>query len=214
MRTPDIGSCCRLSPEYQGQGLGLSLLRFTRLRVIPYWLEQVLKRARDLESLEISWAKSWDTILAAGTQYPSLKKLSLQSLKLHSRMVSAVLANSKHSLISIFFVMVTLVQDSTWTELLSSIGDGFPNLTQFRIQFVRQVDIRESNVVTFLGFGEDELMEQYRPGLELDERGPSNDRRLTKIIYNGPNAGLVLKSLTGHAVLRGCRSWLPHHIIS
>lgn len=48
-------------------------------------------------------------------------------------------------------------------------------------------------------------MKQYRPGLELDERAPSNDRRLAKIIYHGPNAGPVLKSLAVHAVLRGRR---------
>lgn len=193
-----------LSPEHQGQGAGFSLLRSVRLLVIPYWLERVLDRALNLESLEISAAKSWDVMLAAGTHYPSLKKLSIQSLKLHSRMVSTVLANSKHSLTSISFIMVTLVQDSTWTELLSSIGGSFPNLTYFRIQFVRQGDA-PSSTVTFLGFGEDRVMEQYRPGLELDERGPSNDRRLTRIIYHGPDAGLVLRTLAVYAVLRGLR---------
>lgn len=194
----------RLSPEHQGKGVGFSLLRSVRLRVVPYWLEQVLERTLNLESFEIPAARSSMTILAPSTYYPSLNKLSIQSLKTHPRMVSAVLANSKHSLTNISFVGTKLVQDSRWTELLSSIGNDFPNLTHFHIQFVRQGDA-PSSAITFLGFGEDRLMEQYMPGLELVERGPSSDRRLTRIIYHGPDAGTVLQSLATYAVLRGVR---------
>jgi len=202
-RQPEVSEVVvYLSPAHQGHNAGFSLLRSAQLLVVPFWLEQVLNRALNLKSLEISVAKLWDTTFTAGTLYPQLQKLSIQSSQLHSRTVLAVLKNSKHSLTSVSFSMVTLIEDSTWTELLSSIGEGFPHLTHFRIRFVRQGNPSSNDVVTFLGFGNDESIEQYRSGLELDERGPPQDRRLTRISYHGPDAGTVLKQMAIYAALK------------
>lgn len=56
-------------------------------------------------------------------------------------------------------------------------------------------------VISFLGFKKEMVPEECQTGLILDERGhiAGKSIRLTRITYQGPKAGLVLKELAGWA---------------
>jgi len=189
-----------LSPRHQGQGVGFSLLRDALLRVAPYWLEQVFHHAPKLEKLKLSIPESWDTILSTGSPVAQLKQLRFSGTELHAQPILTVLANSKHSLTDISFHGTTLKQGegSTWRELLSSIGDDLPNLTCFRLVCIREADTTRRSV-RFKGFRKDRVADEHRSGLTLCEVGGSSPNSLSSIRYDGPNAGVVLKTVAAYA---------------
>lgn len=195
-----------LSPQHQGHGMGLSLLHSVELRAAPYWLEQSLYHAPNLENIKLH--SSWDAMLYAGNPIPKLKKVELTAGTLHAHTILTLLANSKHSLHCIHLRMITLSHGSSWRELLVNLGDSLTELTSFQLSFPRGEgdearSLRDS--ISFIGFGPDDVPEACRAGLTLKEKGPAHMRRLTWVLYEGPSAGLVLKSLAAYT------SWY-HHI--
>lgn len=199
-----------LSPQHQGQGVGFSFLRSAELKVAPYWLEQVLYHAPILEDLNLSLGGSpRDTAVFADIPIPKLKHFELHGTHSawHAHSILAILANSKHTLTHISLIQVTLNQGSTWRELLSSIGADFHKLTSLHLRFPRQNTVSQaiSEAVSFLGFTEDAVAEECRSGLELREKGPPDQRRLTWVLYRGPSAGAVMVSLAAYETRVGVR---------
>jgi len=186
----------------------LSLLRSVELKAAPFWLEQSLYHAPNLENIKLNSLKSLDMMLYAGKPILKLEKVALTAGTLHAHTILTLLANSKHSLHSIYLKMITLRHGSSWRELLVDLANEFTELTSFQLIFPReQGDEARSygDSVSFIGFGPHNVPEACRAGLTLKERGPAHMRRLTWVLYEGPSAGLVLKSLAAYT------SWY-HHI--
>lgn len=77
-RITEVSIC--LSPEHQGQGVGLSMLRSALLRTDPYCTELVLGSASTLENLEIWSSRPVDRFLITKDPIAKLKRLSMQHL--------------------------------------------------------------------------------------------------------------------------------------
>ncbi|KAF2725460.1 hypothetical protein K431DRAFT_280833 [Polychaeton citri CBS 116435] len=193
-----------LLPQHQGQGIGFSTLRSAKLcltsNIDLYWLEQVLCNAPNLEDLQLSVANLWDHMLPADGLSSNLKQLDLSSATLQTRNVLSVLANSKDSLTGISLRHITLSQGqgSSWRELLSMVGNDYPRLTSFHVMALKEGTTNSTNV-NFLGFDKNAVAEENRSGLRAVEKGHAGNRRLTRVQYDGPNAGSVMRSLAAYA---------------
>ncbi|PQE09825.1 Ribosomal S8 protein [Rutstroemia sp. NJR-2017a BBW] len=200
-----------LSPEHQGQGMGLSILHsakvILRYRLDSYWANQILYHAPALKELNLSFWRPSRGIIYLGApliiDHPSLLKLErleIGDVQLSIQNVMAILGQSQQSLKSISLTMITLVMDSTWLELLTRIASEFPHLTWFRIASIRQGPGNDQFQVVFPGLKNDSVLgEPYRNGLILIERGPVDNRRMPGVEYGGPHAHHVLKILAEHA---------------
>lgn len=91
-----------------------------------------------------------------------------------------------------------LTRHESWRDLLFILGRDFLKLTYFHLAFLRQ-DSSLSRAVDFLGFTKGQVPEQCRPGLDMPLRGPPENRRLTRITYQGPDAGSVLTEWAKYA---------------
>ena len=158
----------------------------------------MFRHAPRLDKLTLSIPGSWDTILSADVPVPEMKQLCFFRTKLHAQTILTVLANSKHSLTEMFFLGTTLDQGEglTWPELLSSIGDGFPNPTSFKLVCIKRADTRR---VRFKGYRKDRIADEYRSGFILCKEGRSSPSTLSSVRYVGPNAGVVLKTVASYA---------------
>lgn len=185
---------------HQGQGLGFSLLRSARLRVAPYWLEKVLYHTPILERLEIYKLDFGDASISGGSSHPKLKRLYIEGSMVHMPTIIAVLASSRLSLTDLSFRWAEVSQGSTWQELLSVID--LPNLTSFTLEGLRQPkggNDRNRDVISFFGFDQNTLAEEYRGVLQLHERGPPHDKRVTRVTFEGSGAAYVLRELALYA---------------
>ncbi|PQE29889.1 Ribosomal S8 protein [Rutstroemia sp. NJR-2017a WRK4] len=203
-----------LSPEYQGQGMGLSNLHSARLilreslrlRLDSYWANQILYHAPALKELKLSFWLPSGMIIYMGApwiiEHPpllKLEKLEISDVHLSIQNVMAILGESQQSLKSISLTTITLVRDSTWRELLTRIASEFPHLTWFRIALIRE-GYRDHFQVVFPGLKNDSVLgEPYKNGLILVEKGPVDNRRISGVEYGGPHAKHVLKILAEHA---------------
>lgn len=194
-----------LSPQHQGQGVEFSMLSSAELCLASYaesyWSKRLFYHAPNLKDLKLSFDKPWsaqhDSMLSAGRPILKLTQLDFSMSTLPAPIVLTILANSKHSLTSVSFRLTKLSKGSTWRELLSSIGSDFPNLTSFHLKFLSE---EESGAIKFQGLSKDKVEDEYRSGLELFERGPQDNRRISWVRYEGPGAGHVLKAVAQHAV--------------
>jgi hypothetical protein len=203
-----------LSPEDQGQGMGLSILHsaklmvrnYARYRLDSYWANQILYHAPALKELKLSFwqprgMEFWEATLII--DHPSLLKLErleISGVCLSIQNVMAILGESQQSLKGISLTGIELVGDSTWLELLTRIASEFPHLTWFRIAFIRQWPGNDQFQVVFPGLKNDSVLgEPYRNGLILVEKGPVDNRRMSGVEYGGPHAHHVLKILAEHA---------------
>ncbi|KAM3077597.1 hypothetical protein ACMFMG_006933 [Clarireedia jacksonii] len=198
-----------LSPEHQGRGTGVSISRKAdlclTLNLNSYWADQILFHAPALKELSLKFWKPSDmratTPLIYGNRpLPQLEKLELSSANVSIESIMAILRNSEQSLTGISFCLLSLVNKSTWSELLTRITNDFPCLTWFKFRNISEYDGRFAKV-TFPGLGNDSVIgEPYRSGLELVQRGPTGNRRIPGVEYGGPDANHVLRIVTGRLV--------------
>ncbi|KAH0158788.1 hypothetical protein KCU67_g7375, partial [Aureobasidium melanogenum] len=195
-RITEVSIC--VSPEHQGQGVGLPMLHSALLRTDPYWIDLVLGFASRLDNLEIWGSRPVDRFLITKSQSVKLKRLCTYHLILNQRTVLALLANSKDTLTTLHLGMVVFTDHDSWKDLLSIVGRDYPQLTEFRLGVLRQVGPL-SHAVDVFGFNKDQVPEQCRPGLDMPLKGPLENKRLTQIKYQGPDAGSVLTKLAKFA---------------
>ena len=191
-----------LFPEYQGveQGMEFSLLHSADLllgcEATPYWLEQVFYKATALKILELSIQHPGGPWLTAGrVVVPKLTTFALSHTRISAKDILAMIASSKDSLASIHLRQVTLHEDgSTWREVLLRIAEQYKALTSFSLAILRDetggglaLDFREAR--------NNQIPEECQLGLNLVEKGPPHNRRVTTASYDGPNAGHVLEIL-------------------
>ncbi|KAF2797157.1 hypothetical protein K505DRAFT_358666 [Melanomma pulvis-pyrius CBS 109.77] len=200
-----IEATVRLSPQHQGQDVGFSLLSSAELcfasNDASYWSEQLFYHAPALEDLTLSFDKPWSaqhgSMFSVGKPNLQLIQLNLSMSTLPAHIVLTILANSKHNLTGVSFSLMKLSQGSTWRELLSSIGSDFPRLTSFNLKFLSE---EESGAIKFQGLSKDRVDKEYGLGLEMFERGPQDNRRISWVRYKGPAASSVLKVVASTAV--------------
>ena len=194
-----------LSPEHQGQGVGFSMLNsavviFAR-NDTSYWSEQLFYNAPNLEDLQVTFETKWssekDTMFSARAPIVKLKQVDFVASKLSTQAALTMLANSKHSLTSVSFRLASLSRGSTWRQLLSNIATDFPNLNFFQLKFLLE---DASGSIKFQGLNKEQVAEEYRSGLEIFERGPTDKRRISWVRYSGPGAGIILNAVVSSAV--------------
>lgn len=187
-----------LCPEYQGQGVGLSMLRSALLHTDPYWTDLILRSAPELEDLEIWSSRPVDRFLITENRIAKLKRLSMHHLLLDQRTILALLANSKDTLTTLHLGMIVLIGHDSWKDLLSIVGREYPKLTEFRFVVLRQGGPL-GHAVDLIGLNKDQVPEQCRPGLDMPFKGPPENKRLTRITYQEPDAESVLIELVKYA---------------
>jgi hypothetical protein len=88
------------------------------------------------------------------------------------------------------FLQVTLCDKITWRELLSFIAREYQGLTDFKLMILREkigygptIDFRDVKV---------KMPEEFQGGLELIEKGPPHNKRVSTLSYSGLGAAKVL----------------------
>jgi hypothetical protein len=127
-----------------------------------------------------------------------LKRLSMHHLFLDEGTVLALLANSRDTLTTFHLHSMVLVDHGSWKDLLSIIGRKYPRLTEFRLLVLKEENY-PSRTVDFVGINKDQLPELCRPGLDMPLRGTPENRRITRIAYQGSDAGSLLAELARYA---------------
>ena len=157
-----------------------------------YWLQQIFNKADELKILNLSIRNSEDLQLEAGMVVPKLTKFSLRNSRISAGDLLAMIESSKESLTHITFQQVVLNHGATWREVLTSIAKECHALTAFTLAIIREtngggpaVDFREVRDV--------DIPEQCRASLKLIPRGPAGNKRVTRLAYNGTDAGKVLE---------------------
>lgn len=201
------------STERQGQGVGFSLLHRAELRLnddfSSYWSTQIFYYAPALEQLELSFQepgrmRKSDQLVSPTMPLPKLQRLEISVAVLSAQTVMAILSNSRHSLTSISFCRVELFQESTWRELLGSIGSEFPRLISFDFEGLAEGAIGERKV-RFRGLSRDSVDERYRIGLELYQKGPADARVVYGVRFQGDGASVLLRTIAAHVITASYR---------
>ncbi|TIA29038.1 hypothetical protein D6C83_07352, partial [Aureobasidium pullulans] len=133
---PDVRKMIlELSLQDKGKDLDFSELRTVRLSYIvdPWWLEQIFSQAVMLEELELVNFNALDTVVPTTCAISQLKKLNLSHLSVRAETILRLIATCKNQLVTISFRCITLTNESTWSLLLSALGDECRNLTSFQI---------------------------------------------------------------------------------
>ncbi|KAH8159431.1 hypothetical protein CIB48_g8817 [Xylaria polymorpha] len=191
-----------LSPEHQGRDTGFSIMRKAELclgqNLNSYWANQVLFHAPALKELSLSFWQPHNMphttpLILEDTTLPELEKLELSMATLSVQSIMTLLSNSGQSLTGISFRLTTLVNNSTWSELLNAIGNEFPHLTWFKLTHLSEGPIGASQV-TFPGLDKDSVVgESYRNGLKLLQKGSAGNKRIPGVEYGGSGANHVLR---------------------
>jgi hypothetical protein len=198
-----------LSAKHQGQGTGFSILRKADLclsqNLNSYWADQILLHAPALKELSLSF---WQprhmphtpSFILNNKAWPTLEKLELCMAMLSAPSIMAILSKSEQSLTGISFRLTTLGNNSTWAELLSRIGNGFPHLTWFKLTHLSEGPIGQSQI-TFLDLDKDSVVsEPYKTGLKMLQKGSAGTKRIPGVEYGGPDANHVLRIVAECAV--------------
>jgi hypothetical protein len=198
-----------LSAKHQGQGTGFSILRKADLclsqNLNSYWADQILLHAPALKELSLSF---WQprhmphtpSFILNNKAWPTLEKLELCMAMLSAPSIMAILSKSEQSLTGISFRLTTLGNNSTWAELLSRIGNGFPHLTWFKLTHLSEGPIGQSQI-TFLDLDKDSVVsEPYKTGLKMLQKGSAGTKRIPGVEYGGPDANYVLRIVAECAV--------------
>jgi hypothetical protein len=190
-----------LSPESQGKGVGFSILRSAKLLLgnerTSYWLERIFYNATTLTTLDLSIQSPCSFRLDAGSVVPELTDFTLANTTTSAEEIVAMIASSKKRLKNIGFHQVTLYEGSTWSDVLTSISKDHQTLTSITLRVLREKG-KGCLAVDFRDMKEAHVPEHCRSGLNLIEKGPSHNRRVTSLSYDGPNAGNVLGIMARH----------------
>ncbi|THY60435.1 hypothetical protein D6C98_02360 [Aureobasidium pullulans] len=201
---PDVREMIlELSLQAKCKGVDFSELRTVRLSYIvdPWWLEQIFSQAVMLEELELVSSNALATVVPTTCAISQLKKLNLSHLSVRAETILRLIATCKNQLVTISFRCITLTNESTWSLLLSALGDECRNLTSFQITVPREEGNRSASgkAVNFFGMIEDAVAEQERERLKIEERGSAQNRRCNRVYYDGPHAAKVLHCLATYA---------------
>ncbi|THZ60755.1 hypothetical protein D6C86_04858 [Aureobasidium pullulans] len=201
---PDVRKMIlELSLQDKGKGLDFSELRTVRLSYIvdPWWLEQIFSQAVMLEELELVNFNALDTVVPTTCAISQLKKLNLSHLSVRAETILRLIATCKNQLVTISFRCITLTNESTWSLLLSALGDECRNLTSFQITVPREERNTSTSgrAINFFGMMKDAVAEQERERLKIEERGSAENRRCNRVYYDGPHAAKVLQCLATYA---------------
>jgi hypothetical protein len=141
-------------PQDQGQNIGPAKLQSAQFiltrNVGSYWQEQVLGAADPL-NLTVAYAEPQpdaDAPFAVGMPAPKLASLDIVRREVSSRAVLDLISNSETCLKSISFHMVKLIDDTSWSSLLSQIAHACCKLSSFKLGLL-SVSSRETPSVKF-----------------------------------------------------------------
>ncbi|KAH8688691.1 hypothetical protein BGW36DRAFT_392039 [Talaromyces proteolyticus] len=203
-----------LSTEHQGQGTKFSILRKAEiclshnLNSNSYWADQILLHAPVLKELSLSFSQPshmphTPSFILHNTTLPALEKLEISMASLSVPTIMTILSKSKQSLTGIKFRLTTLVNNSTWAELLNRICNEFPNLTWFELTNLSEGP-NGGLRITFLGLEKDSVVgEPYKNGLKLGLKSPvGGNKRIPWVEYGGPDANHVLRIVAQYAVAK------------
>lgn len=190
-----------LSPEHQGQKMRFSMLSSAELSLAGeagiYWMESIFHEAIALKTLTLSLNNTPSPILTSTRAVPKLTEINIPHARVSGQDIIAMLASSKETLTHIRLRQVTLSDDMTWRELLSFIAKEYRALTCFHLFILREKP-EMSPPVDFRDVKVNDVPEECRLGLELIEKGPPHNKRVTRLSYNGPNAGKLLEIIASH----------------
>ncbi|KEQ86287.1 hypothetical protein M438DRAFT_292640 [Aureobasidium pullulans EXF-150] len=199
---PDVREMI-LELSLQDKGKDFSELRTVRLSYIvePWWLEQIFSQAVMLEELELVSSNALDTVVPTICAISQLKKLNLSHLSVRAETILRLIATCKNQLITISFRCITLTNESTWSLLLSALGNECRNLTSFHITVPREEKNTSTSgkAINFFGMMKDAVAEQEGERLKIEERGSAENRRCNRVYYDGPHAAKVLRCLATYA---------------
>lgn len=190
-----------LSPADQDGGSRFSMLEYADLRLghegESYWLRKVFYEAKKLKTAKLSTRSTQDQQLEAERVVPTLTSLSLHGGRLSAGDIRTMLASSKESLSNIDLRGVVLNEGSTWREVLSFVAKEYQALKSFSLSILREgygggpaVDWRE--------LVHDNVSERFRANLNLIEKGPPDNKRVTRLSYSGFDAGKMLEIIAAH----------------
>lgn len=181
---------------YQGEETRFSKLRTANVQLgneaQSYWLHQIFYKAAGLKTLKLLIRTSEDQQLEAGMVVPKLTKFSLCNSRISANDLLAMIASSKESLTYINFQQVVLNYGSTLREVLTLIANEYHALTSFTIAIVRETN-GGGPAVDFRKVKDEDIPEQCRAGLELTPKGAAGNKRVTRLAYDGTDAGKVLE---------------------
>jgi len=80
---------------------------------------------------------------------------------------------------------------SIWREVLTSIAKEYSVLASFDLRILRETNDGDP-AVDFRDVRDEDIPEECRAGLELIRKGPAGNKRVTRLSYNGIDAGKVL----------------------
>lgn len=185
-----------LDKTYEGGETRFSRLRSADLQLgqeaQSYWLQQIFYKASELKALKLSLRNSQDQQIEAGMVVPKLTEFSLSGSRISASDLLAMIASSKESLAHISFQQVVLHHGSTWREVLTCIAKEYHALVSFTIAIIRETD-GGGPAVDFREVRYEDVPEQCKAGLELTAKGPDGNKRVTRLAYNGTDAGRVLQ---------------------
>lgn len=201
---PDVREMVlELSPQAQGKDVGFAQLHTARMSsgIDPWWLEQISNHAVMLQELELLGPSSLEAAVSTPCAFTQLKQLGLSHLSVRAETIISIIAGCKDQLATITLRSITLINESTWSTLLSILGADCTNLTSFQVVLPREESNTSTSgkVINFFGMKNDALAEEERDRLKIDERGPAENRRCNRVYYDGPNAAKVLTCLATYA---------------
>ena len=204
-----VEAVARLISEYQGQDLGLTMLKKAKLRLAceeesSYWIKHLLLHAPAVEELYLymtCMCTACETNTALQSCKPSfqLKILHLDHMNVAEIPIFNLLSNSKNTLASLTLRDVKMYPDieaSNWTPLLEKIAKEYSKITRWKIQ----LRLSRSGVIDkifFPGFGKDCLEEEDRGGLTILHDGEEGGAAFVR--YNGPGAARALHTMASYA---------------
>jgi hypothetical protein len=157
-----------------------------------YWLQQIFYKATELKTLKLALRNPEHQHLEAGIVVPKLTEFSLCNSRISAADLLAMMASSKESLTHITFQQVVLNHGSTWREVLTSIAKEYRALVSFTLAIIRETD-GGGPAVDFRDVKDEDIPEERRAGLNLTPKGPVGNKRITRLAYNGIDAGKVLE---------------------
>jgi hypothetical protein len=191
----------KVSTAYQGEEKRFSMLHDADLQLgceaTSYWVEQIFYKATGLKELKLLIKDPKDLNLDAKMVVPAMTSFSLSGTSVSVNDLRAMLASSKKSLKHMNLSGNVLKQGSTWREILSFIAQEYQALESFRLGVLREVG-SGGPAVDFRKAITDPALDQYAGGLQLREVGRAGNKRVTRLAYNGVDAGKVLEIVSAH----------------
>jgi hypothetical protein len=191
----------KVSTAYQGEEKRFSMLHDADLQLgceaTSYWVEQIFYKATGLKELKLLIKDPKDLNLDAKMVVPAMTSFSLSGTSVSVNDLRAMLASSKKSLKHMNLSGNVLKQGSTWREILSFIAQEYQALESFRLGVLREVG-SGGPAVDFRKAKTDPALDQYAGGLQLREVGRAGNKRVTRLAYNGVDAGKVLEIVSAH----------------